>query len=111
MAKSLYIASLEPRAGKSVVALGLMELLSARVERLAYFRPVVPEAADVRSALIQTRFPAARVAYAYTAEEVEDLLADGRNDDVYRGILESYRGMTRDADFVLCDGTDYTGVS
>ncbi len=111
MATSLYIASLEPRAGKSVVALGLMELLSARIERLAYFRPVVPDLSDVRSELIRARFPGAEVAHAYTVEEVEVLLADGRNEDVYRGVLERFRSLTRAADFVLCDGTDYTGVS
>lgn len=111
MANSLYIASLEPRAGKSVVALGLMELLSARIERLAYFRPVVPDRSDGRSELIGARFPAARVDHAYTSAEIEDLFAGGRNEDVYRGVLEKFRSLTREADFVLCDGTDYTGVS
>ena len=42
MARNLYITAMEPRSGKSVVALGLMELLSARVERLGFFRPIVP---------------------------------------------------------------------
>ena len=111
VANSLYIASLEPRAGKSVVALGLMELLSARIERLAYFRPVVPDRSDGRSELIRARFPAARVDHAYTAAEIEDLFAGGRNEDVYRGVLEKFRALAREADFVLCDGTDYTGVS
>ena len=42
MAKSLYIAAIEPASGKSVVALGIMELLSRRIRNVGYFRPVIP---------------------------------------------------------------------
>ena len=41
MAKGVYIASIQARAGKSLAALGLMELASRRVENLGFFRPVV----------------------------------------------------------------------
>ena len=46
MANSLYIASIEPRSGKSVVALGIMEMLSKRVSRMGYFRPIIPTNRD-----------------------------------------------------------------
>ena len=111
MASSLYVASLEPRSGKSVVALGLMELLSARIERVGYFRPVVSGEDDPRSDLIRARYPAARVGHAYASEDVEDLMAEGHSEELYRGILEHFRPLARESDFVLCDGTDYTGVS
>jgi phosphate acetyltransferase len=45
MADGIYIAAIQPRAGKSLAALGLMELASRRVERLGFFRPVVNGAA------------------------------------------------------------------
>jgi phosphate acetyltransferase len=32
---------MEPQSGKSVVALGLMELLSARTDKVGFFRPLV----------------------------------------------------------------------
>jgi hypothetical protein len=41
MAKNLYLASLEPASGKSLVALGLMEMLSRRTDGVGYFRPVI----------------------------------------------------------------------
>ena len=44
MANSLYIASIEPESGKSIVALGIMEMLSRRVGRVGYFRPIIPTA-------------------------------------------------------------------
>ena len=45
MSKNLYIATLEPRAGKSVVALGIMELLSRRLNKIGFFRPIIPDVA------------------------------------------------------------------
>ncbi|MDV7402167.1 AAA family ATPase, partial [Arthrospira platensis SPKY1] len=44
MADNLYIAATEPMSGKSLVALGVMELLSRRRARLGFFRPVVASA-------------------------------------------------------------------
>ncbi|MGH3370729.1 MAG: AAA family ATPase, partial [Nocardioidaceae bacterium] len=41
MGRSVYIASVEGFTGKSTVALGVLELLSRRVERVGVFRPIV----------------------------------------------------------------------
>src|SRR5687767_15906373 len=41
MGSSVYVASTEGYSGKSTVALGLLEQLSRRVERVGVFRPVV----------------------------------------------------------------------
>ncbi|WP_198263099.1 AAA family ATPase [sulfur-oxidizing endosymbiont of Gigantopelta aegis] len=42
---SLYIASMEPHSGKLLITLGMMELLSRRIDKVAFFRPVI-EVAD-----------------------------------------------------------------
>lgn len=41
MLKNLYIVAIEPGSGKSLILLGIMELLSKRIERLGFFRPVI----------------------------------------------------------------------
>ena len=41
MGSSVYIASVEGYTGKSTVALGVLEQLSRRVERVGVFRPIV----------------------------------------------------------------------
>ena len=41
MSQGLYIAAMEPNSGKSLVVLGVVELLSRRVQKLGFFRPVV----------------------------------------------------------------------
>jgi phosphate acetyltransferase len=116
MAKSLYLASLQPESGKSLVALGLMEMLSRRTDDVGYFRPVIPagERLDSRINLISGRYPlslAPSEMYAYTTAQVERMLAAGRRDEVFTGILSAYRAIARRCGFVLCDGTDFTGVA
>ena len=67
MARNLYVTAMEPQSGKSVVALGVMELLKPRVERLGFFRPVIPSEPDSQLELIQRRYEA-EASYALTQE-------------------------------------------
>ena len=116
MADNLYIAATEPMSGKSLVALGVMELLSRRRARLGFFRPVVAraDAPDNDIELIATRYglePGRTAVYAFTHEEAQRELAAGRHDEVLKAILDRYKALEAECDFVLCEGTDYTGVS
>ncbi len=57
MTKNLYITTMEPRGGKSVVALGIMELLSRRLHNIGFFRPIIPDVKrDNNIELIRTRY-------------------------------------------------------
>ena len=46
MSRGIYLLSSEPRSGRTLVAVGLMEALSTRVHQPALFRPVVAEGPD-----------------------------------------------------------------
>ena len=63
MSSNLYIAATEPMSGKSVVALGVMELLSRRQARLGFFRPVVAraDAPDLGGELFVPKIPSYRI--------------------------------------------------
>ena len=116
MARSLYIAAIEPRSGKSVVALGIMELLSRRIRKIGYFRPVIPSGnkADNNIQLIKTRYclsPAHEDMSAYTHDEAQKLAAEGQADIILKHILKKYKKLENNCNFVLCEGTDFTGVS
>ena len=41
--KSIYIASVEPKAGSLIIAIGIMEMLKGRYSKVAFFRPVIPD--------------------------------------------------------------------
>lgn len=115
MAQGVYIASIQPRAGKSLAALGLMELASRRVGRLGFFRAVVGGRAedDREIALMRSRYALPHDAEASSGgpyEEARAMAASGRTDELLAKILERYKRLESQCDFVVCEGTDYTGV-
>jgi phosphate acetyltransferase len=106
---------MEPRGGKSVIALGIMELLSRRLRNIGFFRPIIPDVElDNNIQLILKRYnlklPYTDM-YAFKHQDAQDLIADGKYDTVLKTILSKYKELERKCDFVLCEGTDYTGVS
>ncbi|MEX2551254.1 MAG: phosphate acetyltransferase [Nitriliruptoraceae bacterium] len=116
MANRLYLASLEPRAGRSLVTLGLMELLTRRLGEVGYVRPVVPSSRipDQRIELIRRRYdidldPAEMAIYG--SDQVAELLGEGRGDEVFKGILDAAQRIEERYPFVLYDGSDYTGAA
>jgi phosphate acetyltransferase len=116
MSKNLYIAATEPMSGKSLVALGLMEMLSRKRARLGFFRPVIAHAdrPDNDIQLIAGRYglqPGVSAVHAFTHDEAQRQLAAGLHDEVLKAILDRYKALEAECDFVLCEGTDYTGVS
>ena len=116
MPNNLYIASTEPQSSKSLVALGLMELLSRRTEKLGFFRPIIRagDGPDNDIELIRRRYALSQSyesMYAVSHEEARRLASDGRLDELLHKILVKYKSLEREADFVLCEGTDFTGVA
>ncbi len=116
MSKSLFITSLEPRSGKTIVALGFMEQLSGRLKSVGLFRPVIAEGEGqdrlitLMTDLYHLPIPPADQ-YGVSMEEALSLIAASKYDELYSRILERYKALESRCDFVLCVGTDYTGVS
>ncbi len=111
MSHNLYIATIEPGSGKSLVVLGLMELLSKRVSQLGFFRPVVQAGPhpnrDIE--LVRDRYGLAfpyEAFYALSHSEARRLIANGQMDELLKCVMEKYRALERQCDFVLCEGTD-----
>jgi phosphate acetyltransferase len=114
-AKSIYLFGAEPQSGKSMVLLGIMELLSQHVHKLGFFRPIVREegAKDEALRLISSRyhlpFPD-RIRYGMTLDEARALVGEEKYDEVLRRILEAYGPLERDCDFVVCLGTGFHDI-
>ncbi|MDJ0914597.1 MAG: phosphate acetyltransferase [Desulfobacterales bacterium] len=116
MARNLYIAGIEPGSGKSLVALGVMELLSRRVRQVGYFRPVIPSQTlpDNNIRLIQNRYNlnwAYEEMYACVHEDAQSMVAKRSTDSLLKSIVEKYKALESKCQFVLCEGTDFSGVS
>ncbi len=116
MSSGLYIAAMEPTSGKSLVVLGVLELLSRRVQNLGFFRPIVhgePEA-DSHIQLVHDRYalglPVEQL-YGVRHIEARQAVADGADDRLLKRILGRFREVQRQCDFVVCEGTDFAGLT
>ena len=116
MPRNLYVTALAEESGKSVVTLGVAEMLAHRVERLAFFRPIVESAdrLDNDTELIRSRYCphlAATDMWAATGEEARACFVEDAVDALMSKILGRYKTLEADHDFVLCEGTDFGGLS
>lgn len=116
MAGNLYIATIEPGSGKSLVLLGIMELLSKRIRKLGFFRPVIHSRRDRDNdiELIRSRYHlqfSEDSYYALTHEEARTLIAEGRYEEAIKRVIEKYKALEQQCDFVVCEGTDFTDIA
>jgi len=116
MSKNLYIATMEPRSGKSVILLGLMELLSRRIQNIGIFRPII-QAGERKDDYIELALTRYKLKFRYedlygcTHQEARALLSSGQYESLMKTLVDKYRALERQSDFVVCVGTDYTGVA
>lgn len=115
MADSLFITATESRAGKTLVSLGVMDMLLRSIGKVAFFRPIVhrnPGRGGVVSNLefissvFQLDIPMESM-FAFTSSEVDALLSQGREDELYERIFAKHQALIKEFDFVLCEGTDF----
>jgi phosphate acetyltransferase len=114
-AKGLYIFGTEPHAGKSIVLLGMMELLSRHLDRLGFFRPIVGEAReqDTSIRLISSRYSLShphRVRYGITLKEAGPLINEEKYDELLKRILYEYASLASECDFVVTLGMGFHDI-
>ncbi len=116
MSKAVYIATTEPDSGKSIISLGLMQLLLGKAAKVGYFRPIIddfePGGIDNHINTVFTYFnldiPFSD-AYAFTRSEVIQRKNEDREDEIIGKIIEKYKAIEERCDFVLVEGTSFSG--
>ena len=112
MGRSVYVATVEGFTGKSAVALGLLDALSRRVERVAVFRPVVRSDPEVERDYVLdllVSHEAVQLTYDECAGVTyDDVHADP--DAAMDRILDRYHQVAEKCDAVVVVGSDYTDV-
>lgn len=115
MAKGIYVASAEPLSDKSIVVLGMMELLWNQTQKVGFFKPVVSNLeSDPTIHLITSRYKvkgSCESMCGVTHETAHELIAANQYDELIKRIMEKYRALEAQYDVVLCAGTDFRGVS
>ena len=116
MNKAIYIATSEPNSGKSIVALGLMRMLLGKTAKVGYFRPIIDGLRigekDNHINTIKTHFDLkfeCDEAYAFTRTEFINLRNDGNEGKIFDTIIAKYKALEEKNDFMLVEGTDFSG--
>jgi len=116
MNKGIYIATLEPNSGKSIVSLGLMRTLLGKTAKVGYFRPIIDDSKntskDNHISTVISFFDidlAYENAYAFTSSEIIKKRNKGKSGEILDTIITKYKNLEDRFDFVLVEGSDFTG--
>ncbi len=115
MIKGLFITATEARSGKSLISLGVMEMLLREIDKVGFFRPIIDvkhesKKMDEDIQLISSHFkleiPYEQM-YGYTDMEASELISLGKEEELIEGIIEKYDRLQEQYEFILCEGTDF----
>jgi phosphate acetyltransferase len=116
MSNAIYIASSDSYSGKSLVALGLMNMLSGKTKKIAYFKPVINESPekskDKHIETIANHFGLTTNyddMYAFTKDEILRYRSDGNTAFIIDKIISKFKKLEETHDFVLVEGSDFLG--
>jgi phosphate acetyltransferase len=114
--KSIFIATAQPFSGKSIVALGLVDMLLAKAHKIGYFKPIINDRPEVkRDAHIDTLIQHFKLpieyskSYAYTREEANLLAESGFQGEIIDTIISKYKSLEEQFDFTIIEGSDFLG--
>ncbi|MBQ0735463.1 phosphate acetyltransferase [Aquimarina celericrescens] len=115
MSKAVYIATIEPNSGKSIVVLGMMRMLLGKIAKVGYFRPIIddPEEGEVDNHIntVISHFELDidfKKAYAFTRSEVLQKYNEGKSGEIIDEIIRKYKRLEEKFDFILVEGTDFS---
>ncbi len=116
MTRNIFIATAEPYSGKSIVALGLVNMLLGKTQRVGYFKPIISfDPAEKKDDHIETvvqhfGLPLAYDdAYVLTRQEALRRFESDSEGRVIESIIEKYKKLEENFDFVVVEGSDFDG--
>ena len=114
MARGIYVSAMTPGSGKSLVTLGLADMLLRHADRVGFFRPIVEgsePAQDPMVRLMQRKFNLTPETSrgGLTRSELRSLLVAGERGEVDSRCLTIYNEVAAHCDVVIIEGTDLSG--
>lgn len=109
--KTLYILSTDTYSGKLMVAIGLMQLLKSKYNKIAFFKPLIDskEHKDNDINFMLKHFELEQKyndAYGFVLEDAESLLSQNNSQKIYETLVKKIKKLEDQYDFVLIEGVD-----
>ena len=114
MTRGIYVSAMTNGSGKSLISLGLADMLHRHADRVGFFRPIVEgsdPAADPMVRLMQRAFdlPEGRARGGLTRAEARALLVTGDRAEIDARCVAIYSEIAAECDVVIVEGTDLSG--
>lgn len=116
MTKTIFIASAEPYSGKSVIALGLINMLLAKTKKIGFFKPIISQQAPgarekhIETILNHFSLPIAyEDTYAFNRQDVLQHSEAGDWGEMINTIIEKFKKLEDAYDFTVIEGSDFLG--
>lgn len=109
MAKSVFLMSSEPGTGKSIISLGVFGALKDHFKKVGYYKPIATldpaTKKDPYVELLKSEFGLSDRSIEVGLPRQEEV----SESDFFAEIINRYRKLEAENDFVLVEGLDYTG--
>ena len=116
MTKSIFIATTEPYSGKSIVALGLVNMLLGKTNKTGFFKPIInidpAEGKDKHIETITEYFNLGikyEDTYAFTRPNVMRQMENGNQGGILNTIIHKFKKLEEYYDFTVIEGSDFLG--
>ncbi len=116
MAKTIFIATAEPYSGKSIVALGIVNMLLGKARKVGYFKPIInDDPKDRKDGDIEmiTKYFNLSMAYedtyAFTRQKAIRQMETERRGDLIDIVIRKVKKLEEQYDYTVIEGSDFLG--
>lgn len=116
MSKNVFIATSESFSGKSVIVLGLVNMLLGKTKKVGYFKPIIDadprERNDDHIAAITEYFGLPvkyEDSFAFTRSQALQMMQNKSQGEMIDIIINKYKKLEEVYDFTIVEGSDFVG--
>ncbi|HMT75787.1 MAG TPA: phosphate acetyltransferase [Chitinophagaceae bacterium] len=116
MAKTIFIATAEPYSGKSIVALGIVNMLLGKARKVGYFKPIINDDPNERKdgdiEMITKYFNLSMAyedTYAFTRQKAIRQMETERRGDLIDIVIRKVKKLEEQYDYTVIEGSDFLG--
>jgi phosphate acetyltransferase len=116
MSKNVFIATSEPYCGKSVIVIGLINMLLGKTKKVGYFKPIInadpKEKKDDHIVAITEYFGLSinyDDAFAFTRSQALQMIQNRNQGEMIDIIISKFKKLEEAYDFTVVEGSDFVG--
>ena len=116
MTKNVFIATSEPYCGKSVIVLGVVNMLLGKTKKVGYFKPIInsdsKEKKDDHIAAVTEYFGLSvnyEDTFAFTRAQALQMIQSKSQGEMIDVIISKFKALEDAYDFTVVEGSDFVG--